>query len=245
MAKRRKLPHHVDKRFRTKKAALAYQRKVDRAGRVATAPYKVRGGYIVRSTRHKVFLKRNLGSDEHRARAGRHEARSRRLATSFLRKPKGSGEAQIDYSNMMYESGKAAAHKESVTAKNRRKTIKRNRGKRLSDADMEELMREPGFKKALKLYRKIHGCDPESISRVILPIGGKRVTGREFFASMGKAPAESYEPYQKGSRKRGKIWVHPYDHKPEKVVSADGKTIITLPGSHGVRDIDGEAWIDG
>lgn len=178
--------------FKSKIAAKTYQRKLEKAGRVATAPYKVKGGYLVRSTRFKVFLK-------------------------------------------------PYAHPK----KRARKKIKPNRGKRPTDKDMEELMRDPGFKKALKLYRKLHGCDPESISRVILPIGGKRVTGREFFASMGRAPAESYEPYQAGSRKKGKIWVHPYDNKPEKVVSADGRTIITLPGTHGVRDIDGEAWIDG
>jgi hypothetical protein len=100
-------------------------------------------------------------------------------------------------------------------------------------------MKDPRFAKAVALYRKFHGCDPKSISRRLIPVGGKALNGREFFVSLGKAPSESYTP-PKRSKKAGNIYVHPYDRKPEKVVSADGKTIITLPGSHKVTD-----WIRG
>jgi len=113
--------------------------------------------------------------------------------------------------------------------------------------DMGSIMNTPDFRRATKLYRQVHGCEPTSVKRVILPMGGeKRITDRVCLVSLGKAPAESYEPYQRGSKKHGRIWVHPYDHKPEKAVTSDGRTIITLPGSHGVRaGKDGEAWIHG
>lgn len=122
------------------------------------------------------------------------------------------------------------------------KQIKRNPG-----TDMGSITRTPDFKRGLKLYHQIHGCDPKSIKRTILRMGpgDNKVTGRVVLVSMGKAPADSYEP-PKGSRKEGRIWVHPYDNKPEKVVTVDGKTIITMPGTHGVKaGADGEAWIDG
>jgi len=217
MAKR-KLPDHVDKWFKTRAEAMAYKRKVDKTGRVATLPRKFKGKWIVRSTRHSLKAP-SLWS----IRQAEKRAAAKRKAKRKASKPK----------------------KAKGKAKKGKKKARRNPGTKLSAADMQELMKDPEFKKALKLYRKLHGCDPESISRRVLPIGGKRVTGREFFVSMGKAPAESYEPHQKNSKKKGTIWVHPYDDKPEKVVSADGKTIITMPGSHAVRVIDGEAWIDG
>lgn len=113
--------------------------------------------------------------------------------------------------------------------------------------DMGSIARTADFQKGLKLYRQIHGCDPKSIKRTILRLGpgDNRVTGRVVLVSMGKAPADSYEP-PKGSRKEGRIWVHPYDNKPEKVVTVDGKTIITMPGTHAVKaGPDGEAWIHG
>jgi hypothetical protein len=114
-------------------------------------------------------------------------------------------------------------------------------------ADMGSIVKTTDFKKGLKLYNQIHGCDPKSIKRTILRMGpnDNKVTGRVVLVGLGKAPAESYEP-PKGSRKEGHIYVHPYDNKPDKVVTIDGKTIITMPGSHGVRvGTDGEAWIHG
>jgi hypothetical protein len=111
--------------------------------------------------------------------------------------------------------------------------------------DMASLMATNEFKKGVKLYEQIHGCPPKSVRRVVLPMGGKQITGRAVVVSLGKAPAESYEP-RAGSRKHGRIWVHPYDHKPEKVVTADGRLIMTLPGTHAVKPgPDGEAWIHG
>jgi hypothetical protein len=109
-----------------------------------------------------------------------------------------------------------------------------------SSCDMGTLMKNPRFAQAVKLYRKFHGCDPKSVKRVLIPIGDKRrIDGREFFVSLGKAPSEAYDP-PSHSGKAGSIFVHPYERKPEKVVSADGKTIVTLPGSHRVTD-----WIRG
>ena len=112
---------------------------------------------------------------------------------------------------------------------------------------MGSLMKHPGFRKALKLYRQIHGCDPKSVKRVILPVGDeKKITSTDFFVALGKAPADSYEPNDRQSQKYGKIWVHPYDHKPIKAVDKTGKFIVTLPGSHRVKaGADGEAWIHG
>jgi hypothetical protein len=106
--------------------------------------------------------------------------------------------------------------------------------------DMGTLMKNPRFRQAVKLYRKFHGCEPKSVKRVLIPMGdSKRIDGREFFVSLGKAPSEAYDP-PSHSGKAGQIFVHPYERKPEKVVSADGKTIVTLPGSHRVTD-----WIRG
>jgi len=132
-----------------------------------------------------------------------------------------------------YKAGFAEGHKRAFA---------RNPG-----SDMGSIVQTNDFKKGLKLYRQIHGCDPKSIKRTILRMGpnDNKVTGRVVLVGLGKAPAESYEP-PKGSRKEGRIWVHPYDHKPDKVVTTDGKLIMTLPGSHGVRaGKDGEAWIHG
>jgi len=107
--------------------------------------------------------------------------------------------------------------------------------------DMGTLTKDPEFKKAVALYRKFHGCEPKSFKRVLLPTGSKKkVDGRGFFVSLGKAPAESYLPPAR-SRKAGSIFVHKFEGKqPEKVVSADGKLIVTLPGHHRVTD-----WIRG
>jgi hypothetical protein len=112
---------------------------------------------------------------------------------------------------------------------------------------MDKLMKNPEFKKALKLYRKVHGCDPEKVTRHLLPLGkGKKVKGTVFLVSMGNAPADSYEPNQKKSKKKGKVWVHPYDNPPQKAVTADGRLILTMPGTHRVKDDgSGEAWIHG
>jgi hypothetical protein len=111
--------------------------------------------------------------------------------------------------------------------------------------DMASLMATNEFKKGVRLYEQIHGKQPTSVRRVVLPMGGPKITGRAVVVSLGKAPAESYEP-RAGSRKAGRIWVHPYERKPEKVVTADGKLIMTLPGSHAVKPgPDGEAWIHG
>jgi hypothetical protein len=111
--------------------------------------------------------------------------------------------------------------------------------------DMASLMATNEFKKGVRLYEQIHGQEPTSVRRVVLPMGGPKITGRAVVVSLGKAPAESYEP-RAGSRKAGRIWVHPYERKPEKVVTADGKLIMTLPGSHAVKPgPDGEAWIHG
>lgn len=113
-------------------------------------------------------------------------------------------------------------------------------GPRRNPDDMGSLTKLPRFKQAVELFRKFHGTDPQSVKRVLLPIGSKdKIDGREVFVSLGKAPAESYDP-PAFSRKAGNIYVHPYERKPEKVVSADGRTVMTLPGSHKVTD-----WIRG
>jgi len=106
--------------------------------------------------------------------------------------------------------------------------------------DMGSLSKHPDFQKAVALYRKFHGCEPKSFKRVLLPVGDKRkVESRGFFVSLGKAPAESYTPPGR-SQKAGSTYVHKYDSAPEKVVSADGKLVATLPGRHRVTD-----WIRG
>ncbi len=157
-----------------------------------------------------------------------------------------------------YKSQLAQARKERAALERKRQAHVRDlerrwakiasaRAKANPGTDMGSIARTADFQKGLKLYRQIHGCDPKSVKRTILRLGpgDNKVTGRVVLVGMGKAPAESYEP-PKGSQKAGRIWVHPYSQKPEKVVTVDGKTIITLPGTHGVRaGADGEAWIHG
>ena len=110
---------------------------------------------------------------------------------------------------------------------------------RPNPSQLDQLKRDPKFRQALALYRKFHGSDPVEIRRSIIPIGGKKVTGREFFVAMGKAPDVTYTP-PSHSKKYPDKFIHNYDKKPLRVVSADGKTIMDLPGTHKVTD-----WIRG
>lgn len=143
-------------------------------------------------------------------------------------------------SDLSVKHGEAAAYWQGALSAEQ-KAVLAGKGVRGNPRDdMGSLTRHPEFRKAVALYRKFHGCDPKSIKRVLLPVGDKRkVESTGFFVSLGKAPAESYTP-PKRSRKAGSIYVHKYDSSPEKVVSADGKLVATLPGKHRVTD-----WIRG
>lgn len=97
------------------------------------------------------------------------------------------------------------------------------------------------FQQALKLYRRFHGQDPVSITEIDIPQMGSS-DDELFFVLMGEAPAESYvtDKVIKGSSKDGSTWVHPYESpegkRPWKIVSSDGRLIVTVPGKHVVRD---------
>ena len=104
-------------------------------------------------------------------------------------------------------------------------------------AGLQKYASMPGFADACAKYQEIHGCMPTSVTEKQLPLAGN---GKQFFVALGHAPAESYVPTKSqeraGSSKRGKIWVHPYDSKPLKIVDASGRLIMTAPGSHKVTD---------
>lgn len=117
--------------------------------------------------------------------------------------------------------------------------IQRNR------AGTDSFTKDPEYRKAMKLFRRFHGKDPESIFEVNVPQLPK--SDRDlFFVALGGAPAESYlaDHVVPGSTKAGSLYVHPYesddDKLPIKAVSNDGKLIMTLPGKHRVSD-----WIRG
>jgi len=101
----------------------------------------------------------------------------------------------------------------------------------------------PDFKKAVKLYRQFHGIDPKGFSVREVPQLGETKTPI-VMVPLGGAVSESYTTDQKipKSKKTGSIYVHKYPEKrmPLKVVTADGKLIMTMPAGHKVKD-----WIYG
>jgi hypothetical protein len=109
---------------------------------------------------------------------------------------------------------------------------------------------DPEYKQALKLFRQFHGCDPETVTAVRIPEFGKSDKPR-YFVVLGEAVAENYLTANKikKSRKGKSVYVHPFESPegelPLKVVSADGRLIMTLPGKHRVKALKGqdEAWI--
>ncbi len=117
--------------------------------------------------------------------------------------------------------------------------VKRNKG-----IDIKKIEKDPEGKKALELFRKFHGKDPEYITEIDIP----QLKNEEdmFFVVLGESPSESYltDNIIPGSSKDGSIYVHPYEspdgERPLKAVSWDGKLIITVPGTHKVSD-----WIRG
>jgi hypothetical protein len=115
-------------------------------------------------------------------------------------------------------------------------TIRRNKGGTLPfDPENKE------FKAALKIHNQFHGKDPEKIFLLDIPEMGDSDDDL-FFVLMGEAPAESYvtDKVMKGSSKDGSVWVHPYERpegkRPWKIVSSNGRLILTVPGKHVVRD---------
>lgn len=254
------------KRFRRNPSNLAYHRMFASAARersipeqhqlkialstlrMAPAMARVMGG--MSHDEAKKFLKSVGYTDAQIAKLTKNPGVRYHQSSAKLAMDKADHGGIEDEKERMYYKGVAAAHYHSAEdARHFRRQATRRAKKNPVPAsmsvvmnrgdDMQSLMKDPRFRKAVELYRKFHGCDPKSVSRRLIPVGGKKVVGREFFVSLGKAPSESYTPPAR-SKKAGNIYVHPYDRKPEKVVSADGKTIITLPGSHKVTD-----WIRG
>lgn len=110
--------------------------------------------------------------------------------------------------------------------------------------DKEDFEDNKEFQKARKLFRKFHGVEPDEIIAIddeSLP----ETDEDKFLVMIGQAPSEAYLANAiQGSKKQGAVYVHPYesdeDDLPPKVVTADGRLIMTLPGKHKVSD-----WIRG
>lgn len=92
------------------------------------------------------------------------------------------------------------------------------------------------LEKAIDKFIEFHGTEPREIIIKDIPIGEEDEV--EFFVGMGKAPAESYDAQDVvGSNKSDAIYVHEYEgQKPMKVMSIDGKMVLTLPGKFRIGD---------
>ena len=96
------------------------------------------------------------------------------------------------------------------------------------------LGKNPEFRKALAKFREFHGCEPTNV----LAFEHPDLRDGTVLVIMGRAPAESYDANGviRGSNKAGSTWVHPYGRRPLKAMTADGRTIMTLPGNFKVTD---------
>lgn len=132
----------------------------------------------------------------------------------------------------MYDIDEATEYYEEIFPDSVR-SIRRNKGENVP----EEILDNPEFQKARKLFKKFHGKDCDEIVMVDIP---QLPDGDEpqFFMVMGEAPAESYltDGIVPGSSKDGSVFVHPYEapdgERPLKAVSSDGKLIITVPSDY-------------
>lgn len=126
--------------------------------------------------------------------------------------------------------------------RNRERLISRNR-ERVVDLDefldnIEDEQRD-ALEKAINKYIEFHGCEPSEIILKDIPIGDEDEI--EFFVGMGLAPAESYDARDiEGSSKADAVYVHEYGEedgeKPLKVMSSDGRLVLTLPGKWRIDD---------
>lgn len=100
----------------------------------------------------------------------------------------------------------------------------------------------PDFKRALKLFRKFHGRDPDEITEVDMGELGPAGDGDVFLVALGETPIETYiaDNVVEGSSKGHFLYYHPYEspigQKPIKAVTSDGKRIVTLDGDYKVTD---------
>jgi len=139
----------------------------------------------------------------------------------------------------MYPLEKAAVEYNKVYPKSIRR-VKRNKGGGPDTSSRK-------YKAAIKLFRKFHGRepDPDEIFEIDVP-QLKGIKEDMYLVVLGEAPAEPYDASEiiEGSSKGGSVYVHPYESpegkRPLKVVTHDGKLIMTLPGKHKVSD-----WIRG
>jgi len=102
------------------------------------------------------------------------------------------------------------------------------------DDDQLDMLEE-----AIVKFTEFHGTEPTEIIVKDIPVGEPDQI--EFFVGMGRAPAESYDAEEiEGSSKRGSTFVHPYGEesgeRPLKVMSRDGKMVLTLPGEFYIDD---------
>lgn len=100
----------------------------------------------------------------------------------------------------------------------------------------------PSFKRALKLFRKFHGRDPDEITEVDMGELGPAGEDDIFLVALGETPIETYisDNVVEGSSKGHFLYYHPYEsplgEKPIKAVTSDGKRIVTLDGDYQVTD---------
>jgi hypothetical protein len=127
------------------------------------------------------------------------------------------------------------------------RTVKRNKGNGIP----AEIKNHPDFAKGEKIHEDFHGIPVQKVTVVDVP----SLPGDEpiVLVALGGAPSDSYiaDEAVPGSEKSGIIYVHPYegDDLPLKAVTADGKTLVTLPvtarnkkkSKHKVKD----GWITG
>ena len=92
---------------------------------------------------------------------------------------------------------------------------------------------------AIDKFEEFHGCAPREVIVMEVPMGGQSEVS--VLVGMGRAPAESYDARDvEGSSKRDTVYVHQYAEdggdQPLKAVTADGRMVVTLPGSYRVSD---------
>jgi len=214
---------------------------------VPQAEYDARGklDFVIDPARHQQW------SGPSRSNPGRNPGASWHLK-ELRDAERGVEEAYPDQKK--YWEGVAGAHRDSYNKSARKGPYRRNpsvtaeeRTQLLKIKGVQPWMLEDAkFLQAVNKYIEFHGCWPTSISkRDIKGMGAPQ--DKEFLVNMGKALDVSYEPTpaQKGSNKYGSSWLHEFNEKgnpkdksalPDRLCTADGKTIITHGGKFAVKD---------
>ena len=114
---------------------------------------------------------------------------------------------------------------------------------------LNEIMKTKEFRKALKLYRKFHGCDPEKI--IVIEDGiGKKFKDNVVLVGIGEAPEVVYKAIDERSIKGKSVYVHKFGEKSGKrpmiAVTSDGRSAIILPRKWKVKQAKGrdQAWFE-